>query len=215
MAQQQQGYNAFGDSLLSTPAASSFEMDAATFDEIQQLPGNSRCVDCGTKSPDWGSPNLGILFCFQCSGKHRGLGVHLSFVRSVRMDAWTDRQIRLMRQGSNDRCNAFLRDHGVEVDNSNNKEDVRSRIRQKYDTEAAQLYQQVLKAEIDGKPVPTKLESRQNKPSTAGAPMRRKMEGFGSSPPPEPEGMSTTTTTLLCVAVPALAAAALYMLVPH
>lgn len=28
-------------------------------------------VDCGEGRPDWGSPKLGILFCFKCSGIHR------------------------------------------------------------------------------------------------------------------------------------------------
>lgn len=47
------------------------EMRPADFAHLQTLPGNDVCVDCGKNKPDWGSPKLGILFCFECSGKHR------------------------------------------------------------------------------------------------------------------------------------------------
>lgn len=52
--------------------SSDYEMKVDDYLELQRMPGNDVCADCGIgKQPDWGSPALGILFCFSCSGIHR------------------------------------------------------------------------------------------------------------------------------------------------
>lgn len=57
---------------LESMGSSDYEMKMDDYLELQKMPGNDVCVDCGVnKQPDWGSPALGILFCFQCSGIHR------------------------------------------------------------------------------------------------------------------------------------------------
>ena len=39
------------------------------------------------RSPKWASINLGVVLCIDCSGHHRGLGVHLSQIRSLILDS--------------------------------------------------------------------------------------------------------------------------------
>jgi hypothetical protein len=39
------------------------------------------CFDCNQKNPKWCSSNIGVFLCYQCTSKHRSMGVHISFVR--------------------------------------------------------------------------------------------------------------------------------------
>lgn len=53
-----------------------------------------------------------------------------------------------MKMGGNQACNSYLQKHGISP---------RTPIKQKYDSPPAQLYKEVLKARVEGRPEPTEL----------------------------------------------------------
>ncbi|XP_027720325.1 stromal membrane-associated protein 2 isoform X2 [Vombatus ursinus] len=55
---------------------------------------NKFCADCQAKGPRWASWNIGVFICIRCAGIHRNLGVHISRVKSVNLDQWTQEQIQ-------------------------------------------------------------------------------------------------------------------------
>ena len=62
---------------------------------IRSLPGNDACADSGASQPGWASVSFGTVISLESAGCHRGLGVHVSFVRSLTMDDFTEEQVSL------------------------------------------------------------------------------------------------------------------------
>jgi ADP-ribosylation factor GTPase-activating protein 1 len=58
--------------------------------------------------PQWASLDFGTFVCLNCSGIHRSLGVHITFVRSLTMDRWTEAQVAKMKEGGNANCRQFF-----------------------------------------------------------------------------------------------------------
>ncbi|XP_076145119.1 arf-GAP with coiled-coil, ANK repeat and PH domain-containing protein 1 [Alosa pseudoharengus] len=106
-------------------------------EEVQAIPGNGHCCDCGEPGPDWASINLGITLCIVCSGIHRSLGVHFSKVRSLTLDSWEPELIRLMCELGNSAINRIYEARIDEITikkphPSSPRQDKESWIRSKY-----------------------------------------------------------------------------------
>uniref|UniRef100_A0A2I3GMY2 ArfGAP with GTPase domain, ankyrin repeat and PH domain 1 n=1 Tax=Nomascus leucogenys TaxID=61853 RepID=A0A2I3GMY2_NOMLE len=83
------------------------QSEAMALQSIQNMRGNSHCVDCETLNPKWASLNLGVLMCIECSGIHRSLGTRLSRVRSLDLDDWPVELMKVMSSIGNDLANSI------------------------------------------------------------------------------------------------------------
>lgn len=74
---------------------------------LMELPENNLCADCQHKVAKWASSTLGVFICIDCSGIHRNLGTHITFVRSCTLDSWTPEQARVMKRVGNKIANEY------------------------------------------------------------------------------------------------------------
>ncbi|KAL2110193.1 hypothetical protein VUR80DRAFT_1491 [Thermomyces stellatus] len=130
---------------------------------LQKEDGNNNCCDCNAASPQWASPKFGIFICLECAGSHRALGVHISFVRSVTMDAFKPAELERMRLGGNNRWKKFWSEHANSEERAIPWE--KDTIPRRYPGFLGEQYKDSLSCEVEGKPF-TLGERKQEEKST-------------------------------------------------
>ena len=92
--------------------------------------------DCGSKFPIWASASFGTMICLKCAGAHRGLGVHVSYVRSLPLDSWKAESLRRMKTSWNEKVLNAFKESGMPFE--------RLSIKQRYNSNVAKAYREQL-----------------------------------------------------------------------
>jgi ADP-ribosylation factor GTPase-activating protein 1 len=151
--------------------------------EINQRPAFP--ISLLTVPPTQASPKFSTFICLTCAGTHRGLGVHISFVRSISMDAFKQNEISRMQNGGNKAWQDFYNQNsGTSFEEST--------IKERYDSEVGEEWKERLTAKVDGtefdkaawsKERATILQKQASRSATpVGAAGKKPMAGIGSDP---------------------------------
>lgn len=101
--------------------------------------------------------------CLECAGIHRGLGVHISFVRSVQMDSFKVGEVRRMELGGNPAWKEFwIKTHGGGERAWDN-----ASVEDRYSGQIGEEWKERLSANVEGREyVPVAKKPEQKKPES-------------------------------------------------
>mmetsp|Transcript_24332 Transcript_24332/g.34889 ORF Transcript_24332/g.34889 Transcript_24332/m.34889 type:complete len:283 (-) Transcript_24332:132-980(-) len=123
---------------------------------------NENCADCNASAPDWASLAFGTLICLQCAGYHRSFGTHVTLVRSLKLDSWSDEHIRFLELGGNGTFHKFVK---LYCDKRNISCNHILETSNKYFIPEILYYRELLQALVDER-IPKKYEKLDNSLTT-------------------------------------------------
>merc|ERR1712194_786081 len=89
------------------------EFRTTIYRRLRARPDNRTCFDCPARNPTWISLSHGVYVCLVCSGEHRRMGVHISFVRSIELDSFSKDQLAVMAMGGNGKARQYYKALGI------------------------------------------------------------------------------------------------------
>jgi ADP-ribosylation factor GTPase-activating protein 1 len=122
--------------------------------------------------------------CLSCSGVHRGLGVHISFIRSITMDAFKGAELARMAAGGNKPFQDFFNTHASNTKDGRTFE--ASSIQERYDSEAGDEWKERLSCKVESRDfdkanLPKRLPKKDTSSiSGMGAPLSGRASAAGS-----------------------------------
>ena len=78
-----------------------------------------------------------------CAGVHRGFGVQYSVVRSLDLDSWGEKQLKMMSLGGNVRLKKHFGDYDL----------LEMPQEERYKTVAAEFYRNTLRSQMEGQAI--------------------------------------------------------------
>ena len=79
----------------------------ALFKRLMTKNNNSVCADCKTKGAAWASLDFGVFVCINCSGIHRSFGMHITRIRSTKLDSWIVGDYKMLEAVGNYTANLY------------------------------------------------------------------------------------------------------------
>ena len=125
--------------------------------QIMSIEGNNICIDCQAPNPTFVSINNAVFLCENCAYIHKGLGSHISLIKSLINEPLTLMEIALLRIGGNVRFDNLVKEYGIQQEQDKQF---------KYKLQFAEYYRSLLLAEVNKEGNPQEYEKIVNsKPS--------------------------------------------------
>ncbi|GMM37116.1 hypothetical protein DASC09_044410 [Saccharomycopsis crataegensis] len=122
-----------GASSGATSRKSHSEKNQQILKALAKQAANKNCADCKVATnPRWASWNIGVFVCIRCSGIHRSMGTHISKVKSIDLDSWTDDQVQSMVAWGNEKANVYW-EHNLPDNHVPDDSKIQNFIRTKYE----------------------------------------------------------------------------------
>ena len=87
--------------------AEAIKRQLVIINKLLKKPENKYCADCKRTSPSWANINLGVFVCINCSGCHREIGVHVTKIKSVNLDVWSEDTLKYFQKINNEIANEY------------------------------------------------------------------------------------------------------------